>query len=99
MNKKLIRITTVPMALRYLLPGQMKFMQANGFDVLMISADGKELSEVIANENCRHIIVPLTRKITPIQDLKCLFRLISIFKKLPPGLHHRFGQTALHFLK
>ena len=94
MNKKLIRITTVPMALRYLLPGQMKFMQANGFDVLMISADGKELSEVIANENCRHIIVPLTRKITPIQDLKCLFRLISIFKKEKPDIVHTHTPKA-----
>lgn len=69
-------------------------MQANGFDVLMISADGKELSEVIANENCRHIIVPLTRKITPIQDLKCLFRLISIFKKEKPDIVHTHTPKA-----
>jgi len=38
------------MALRYLLPGQMRFMASNGFDVLMISADGKELPEVIERE-------------------------------------------------
>jgi glycosyltransferase involved in cell wall biosynthesis len=94
MTKKLIRITTVPMALRYLLPGQMKFMQANGFDVLMISADGKELPQVIANENCRHIIVPLTRKITPLQDLKCLFRLIKIFKKEKPDIVHTHTPKA-----
>lgn len=54
------------MALRYLLPGQMHFMAANGFDVLMISSDGKELPEVIEMEQCRHIIVPMTRKITPL---------------------------------
>jgi len=94
MDKKLIRITTVPMALRYLLPGQMKFMQANGFDVLMISADGKELAEVIAHEDCRHIIVPLTRKITPLQDLKCLFKLIGIFKKEKPDIVHTHTPKA-----
>ena len=77
MKKKLIRITTVPMALRYLLPGQMHFMAANGFDVLMISADGKELADVIENEKCRHIIVPMTRKITPVKNLQCLFLLIK----------------------
>ncbi len=93
-HKKLIRITTVPMALRYLLPGQMQFMAANGFDVLMISADGKELAEVIEMEQCRHIIVPITRKITPFQDLKCLFTLIKIFRKERPDIVHTHTPKA-----
>jgi len=94
MNKKLIRITTVPMALKYLLPGQMKFMAANGFDVVMISADGKELPDVLANEQCRHIIVPMTRKITPVQDLKCLWQLVRIFKKEKPDIVHTHTPKA-----
>ncbi|MEI7965253.1 MAG: glycosyltransferase family 4 protein [Chitinophagaceae bacterium] len=91
---KLIRITTVPMALRYLLPGQMRFMKEQGMEVLMISADGKELSEVIEQEQCRHIIVPLTRKITPIHDLICLFRLIRIFIKEKPDIVHTHTPKA-----
>lgn len=94
MNKKLIRITTVPMALRYLLPGQMKFMQENGFDVLMISADGIERDQVIKNENCDHMVVPMTRQITPFQDLKCLFQLIKIFKKEKPDIIHTHTPKA-----
>ena len=93
-NKKLIRITTVPMALRYLLPGQMKFMVSQGFDVLMISADGKELPEVLEREQCRHIIVPMTRKITPLQDLKCLLHLIKIFRKEKPAIVHTHTPKA-----
>jgi glycosyltransferase involved in cell wall biosynthesis len=92
--KKLIRITTVPMALRYLLPGQMRFMAANGFNVLMISADGIELKEVIEKEQCRHIIVPMTRKITPFQDLKCLIRLIKIFRIEKPDIVHTHTPKA-----
>jgi len=94
MNKKLVRITTVPMALRYLLPGQMKFMQQNGFDVLMISAAGPELNDVIQNEMCRHIVVPMTRQITPLQDLRCLFQLIKIFKKEKPDIVHTHTPKA-----
>ncbi len=82
------------MALRYLLPGQMRFMSTNGFDVLMISADGKELPEVIATEQCRHIIVPMTRKITPFTDLKCLFALIRIFRKEKPDIVHTHTPKA-----
>ena len=82
------------MALRYLLPGQMRFMRSNDFDVLMISADGKELAAVIELEKCRHIIVPMTRKITPLQDLKCLFKLISIFWKERPDIVHTHTPKA-----
>lgn len=92
--KKLIRITTVPMALRYLLPGQMEFMSQNGFDVLMISADGKELDEVIQTEKCPHIMVPMTRKITPLQDLKCLVQLVRIFRKEKPDIVHTHTPKA-----
>lgn len=94
MNNKLIRITTVPMALRYLLPGQMNFMQHSGFDVVMISADGPELNDVIQNEQCRHIIVPMTRKITPFRDIKCLFQLIKIFRKEKPAIVHSHTPKA-----
>ncbi|MEO8962599.1 MAG: glycosyltransferase family 4 protein [Ginsengibacter sp.] len=76
------------MALHFLLPGQLKFMKENGFNVLMISADGDDLKEVIKNEDCRHIIVPMTRKITPWHDLKCLFQLIKIFRKEKPDIVH-----------
>ena len=82
------------MALRYLLPGQMHFMSTHGFNVLMISADGKELADVIEREHCRHVIVPMTRKITPWQDLKCLFQLIKIFRKEKPGIVHTHTPKA-----
>ena len=82
------------MALKYLLPGQMDFMQNNGFDVIMISADGEGRNDVIKNENCRHLIVPLTRKITPFQDLKCLFHLIKIFRKEKPDIVHTHTPKA-----
>lgn len=82
------------MALRYLLPGQMHFMSQNGFEVLMISADGKELDDVIKNEQCLHIIVPMTRKITPVQDIICLFKLIRIFRKERPDIVHTHTPKA-----
>lgn len=91
---KLIRITTVPMALRYLLPGQPKYMQQQGFEVLLISADGPELPAVLANEGCPHIVVPLTRQITPFKDLACLWQLIKIFKKHKPDIVHTHTPKA-----
>lgn len=91
---KLIRITTVPMALRYLLPGQPKYMQQQGFDVLLVSADGPELKEVLVNEGCPHSIVPLTRQITPFKDLACLWQMIRLFKKHKPDIVHTHTPKA-----
>ena len=82
------------MALKYLLPGQMHFMQQQGFTVLMISADGKERADVMENEQCPHIIVPMTRQITPVQDFKCLLQLIKIFKREKPDIVHTHTPKA-----
>lgn len=94
MNKKIIRITTAPMALRYLLSGQMKYIRANGFDVVMISSNGEEREALIEREGCLHIIVPLTRKITPFTDLVCLYRLIKIFRQEKPDIVHTHTPKA-----
>ena len=45
MKQKIIRITTVPISLKYLIKGQMRFMSKNGFEVTMISADGEEIKD------------------------------------------------------
>ncbi len=93
-KKKLFRITTVPMSLKYLLDGQMSFMSKNGFDVVMISSDGIELNDVIKNESCRHIIVPFTRKITIFKDLFALFTLLRFLKKEKPDIVHTHTPKA-----
>jgi glycosyltransferase involved in cell wall biosynthesis len=91
---KLIRVTTVPMALKHLLAGQMRYMKENGFEVTMISADGKERDDVIKNEGCPHIIIPMTRKITPFADLRSLWQLYKFFKKEKPDIVHSHTPKA-----
>jgi hypothetical protein len=52
---KLIRITTAPLSLKYLLSNQMKYMKENGFEVIMVSSEGKEWPDLLANEGCEHL--------------------------------------------
>lgn len=91
---KLIRITTVPLALRYLLTNQMHYMKEHGFEVIMVSADGKGREEVIQHEGCVHHIIPMTRKITPIADLWSLWRLYKFLKKEKPDIVHSHTPKA-----
>ncbi len=91
---KLIRITTVPIALKYLLAGQMRYMKDNGFDVIMVSADGEGREDLEGKEGCTHYIIPMTRKITPFADLQSLWRLYRFFKKERPDIVHSHTPKA-----
>ncbi|MDX5479978.1 MAG: glycosyltransferase family 4 protein [Cyclobacteriaceae bacterium] len=91
---KLIRITTVPLSLKLLLAGQMKFMKEAGWEVLMVSADGREVNEVTKREGVLHEIIPFTRKITPFKDLYCLWLLYRLFKREKPDIVHSHTPKA-----
>ncbi len=91
---KLIRITTAPISLKLLLKGQMKYMQQRGFEVVMVSSEGKEWDEVIANEQCRSQIIPMTRRMTPFADLKSLWLLYKFIKKEKPDIVHTHTPKA-----
>ena len=91
---KLIRITTVPLSLKLLLAGQMKFMKEQGWEVLTVSADGREVSQVVKKEGVRHEVIPFTRKITPFHDIICIWKLIRLFRKEQPDIVHTHTPKA-----
>ncbi|MBL0272543.1 MAG: glycosyltransferase family 4 protein [Chitinophagaceae bacterium] len=91
---KLIRITTAPLSLKYLLSNQMRYMQENGFEVIMVSSEGKEWPDLLANEKCEHRIIHMTRKITPFSDLRSLWRLYRLFKNEKPDIIHSHTPKA-----
>ncbi|WP_082338121.1 glycosyltransferase family 4 protein [Roseivirga seohaensis] len=78
---KILRITTIPASLRYLLKGQFSFFNQRGFDVQIASADGDDGRYVQENENVKFHQIPLTRTITPLQDLHCIILLYRLIKK------------------
>lgn len=91
---KIIRVTTVPMALKVLLRGQMRYMKNSGFEVIMVSAAGKELEDVLQFEGCPHHLIPMTRAITPIADIRSLWKLYQFLKKEKPDIVHSHTPKA-----
>ncbi len=90
---QLIRITTVPMSLDKLLGNQLSFMNRH-FKVTAVSADQKELERVAAKYGVSHYHVELTRAITPVQDLKALWKLYRFMKKTKPEIVHTHTPKA-----
>ena len=92
--KKLIRITTVPLSLKVLLKGQLRFMASNGFDVKGVSSEGEELREVYENEGIVMEAINMSRKITPFQDLKSLWEMWNFLRKEKPQIVHTHTPKA-----
>jgi glycosyltransferase involved in cell wall biosynthesis len=90
--QKLFRITTVPISLKILLKGQLRFM-SQYYDVTAIS-DKEGLIEVEKQENVKIFDVELTRKITLFKDFKALFRLYRFFRKEKPFIVHTHTPKA-----
>jgi len=90
---KLIRITTVPVSLKILLKGQLRYM-SRFFEVQAISSDGDELADVEDHENVPVTVVNMTRSISPLWDAVALFRLYRIFRRERPDIVHTHTPKA-----
>lgn len=88
---KLLRITTVPESLRTLLKGQLAYMRANGFEVYVASAPDTSAADL---EGCPHFALPLTRRITPFQDLWAVWKTYRLLRRLRPDLVHTHTPKA-----
>ena len=95
--KKIIRVATHLGSLDNLLKGQLGFM-SNYYEVVGIGTDGigkDSISREFAKkENIRVIPLEMTREITPIKDLKALYKLYKIFKKEKPLIVHSHTPKA-----
>ncbi len=90
---KLVRITTVPLSLEKLLEGQLTYMSKH-YEVIAISAEKERLEKYGNNNRVRTFWVEMTRAITPLQDLKALFKLYSFLKNEKPLIVHTHTPKA-----
>lgn len=90
---KLVRITTIPLSLEKLLEGQLSFMNDH-FEVIAVSAEKERLKKYGENNKVRTFWVEMTRAITPLKDLRSLWRLYKFLKKEKPFIIHSHTPKA-----
>ena len=91
--KKLIRITTVPLSLEKLLENQGRYFKTH-YNITFVSSNANQLKEVADDQGVRHFPLEMTRKITPLQDLRCLIRLYYFLRKEKPLIVHTHTPKA-----
>jgi glycosyltransferase involved in cell wall biosynthesis len=77
---KIAHITTVDIAFRLLLLNQLRYLQAAGYKVEGISADGPYANQLKA-DGIHHIPVEMTRNFTPLADLIALWHLYRVLRQ------------------
>ncbi len=92
-KNKLIRITTIPLSLEKLLEGQLTFMNSH-YEVIAIAADQERLEKYGSDNKVRTFWVNMTRKITPVEDLKAVYKLYKYFKVEHPLIVHTHTPKA-----
>jgi glycosyltransferase involved in cell wall biosynthesis len=92
-QKKLIRITTVPLSLDKLLEGQLRFMN-EFYEVIAVSSENEYLERIGQKENVSTFHIEMTRKITPIQDVISVVKMYFFLKKTKPFIVHTHTPKA-----
>lgn len=92
-KKKLIRVSTVAMSLNILLKGQLKFLNQY-YHVIAVSGEDEHLKNVQKREEVRTVPISIKRTISPINDLKSLWKLFWLFKQENPAIVHSMTPKA-----
>lgn len=92
-QKKIIRVTTVPMSLNAFCDGMLKELSEK-YEVVAISSPGDDLDMVAEREGVRAIAVPMERHISIWKDFKSLAQMTKVLRKEKPYMVHSMTPKA-----
>ncbi|MDO5395861.1 MAG: glycosyltransferase, partial [Bacteroidales bacterium] len=92
--KKIIRISTIPISLDVFCRGQLAALRDEGYEVIALSSPGQALDNIYEREQVRTHAIPMKRRISPLQDLKSLWRLYRYFRHEQPDMVHSLTPKA-----
>jgi len=91
---KYLLLSTEPITFKLLLSGQPKLMQEQGWEVLLVSADGREIQQICRAEGVRHEVVPFVKGVNFVEDFISFCRLFTLIRKERPDVIHSYDSKA-----
>jgi glycosyltransferase involved in cell wall biosynthesis len=96
MKKKLIIGITSEGSVNLLL-GQITFYREMGYDTYLMSPLSERSVAFCENEGCKHLVIQIERELSLLKDLKTLFEIYRLFKKVNPDVIN-FGTPKISLL-
>ena len=94
-NRKILRVATVPESLDCFCKDLLReLVEQEGYEVVAVSSPGPELEVVARREGVRTVAVAMERRMSPLKDLKSLWRLIRVFRREKPAMVHSMTPKA-----
>lgn len=84
----LVHVVTAPIALWAFFRGQVEHVQNRGFEVHAVASPGRDLERFARVTGVRIHSVEMPRRITPLQDLFALLRLVRLLRRIRPAIVH-----------
>lgn len=69
-----------------LLQGQLTYFKSLGYQTYLLGPYSERSAKFCKDEGCEHLIIDIEREIAPLQDLKTLWAIIKIFRKVKPDI-------------
>lgn len=92
---KILRVATVPGSLDSFCKDLLReLVEHEGYEVVAVSSPGPELDVVARREGVRTVAVAMERRMSPLRDLKSLWRLIRVFRREKPAMVHSMTPKA-----
>ena len=91
---KYLYVTTISMTLDYFLKGVMADLAKAGNEVVAVSSPGPWMAGVRETEGVKVIEVQMERRISPLKDLRSLWRLFRTIRSEKPDIVHSFTPKA-----
>lgn len=96
LNKKVIIGITAEGSVNLLL-GQLAFYKSQGYQTYLMAPYSERSDAFCANEGCEHLVIDIEREISPWKDLKTLFKIYHILRKVKPDVIN-FGTPKVSLL-
>ena len=93
MNQRILHITTVGSALSFV-EGYAKLLQVNNLDMQVASNGDTAFDAFCKAENVKGFRCDMKREITPLEDVRTIFRLIKIIRSASPAIVHTHTPKA-----
>lgn len=85
MKKKLIIGITYEGTVN-LLQGQLAYFKSLGYQTYVLGPYSERSAKFCRDEGCEHLVIDIEREISPLKDLKTLWAIIKIFRKVKPDI-------------
>lgn len=69
-----------------LLQGQLEYFKSLGYKTYLLGPYSERSAKFCRDERCEHLILDIEREISPLKDLKTLWSIIKIFRRVKPDI-------------